>query len=53
VYRGYYEAKVDDESRPSDRTAGPRVVLLTGIGIVTAAADAGKARVAPISDAGG
>ena len=46
-YRSYYEANVDDESRPFPMDpAGPRVVLLPGIGIVTSGVDAGKARVA-------
>ena len=46
-YRAYYEANLDDESRPFPiDPAGPRVVLLPGIGIVTSGADAGKARVA-------
>ena len=36
-YRGYYERNVDDETRPfgCDPT-GPRVVLIPGVGIVTA-----------------
>jgi rhamnulose-1-phosphate aldolase/alcohol dehydrogenase len=46
-YRAYYEDNLDDESRqfPID-PAGPRVVLVPGIGIVTSGADAGKAHVA-------
>ncbi len=46
-YRAYYEANLDDETRqfPID-PAGPRVVLVPGIGVVTAGPDAGKARFA-------
>jgi rhamnulose-1-phosphate aldolase/alcohol dehydrogenase len=46
-YRGYYERNVDEETRqfPMD-PAGPRVVLLPGVGIVTAGGDAGRARIA-------
>jgi rhamnulose-1-phosphate aldolase/alcohol dehydrogenase len=46
-YRGYYERFVDDETRqfPVD-PAGPRVVLVPGIGIVTSGPDAGRARFA-------
>ena len=46
-YRGYYERNVDDETRqfPID-PAGPRVVLVPGVGIVTAGPDAGRARFA-------
>jgi len=46
-YRGYYEQNLDDESRqfPID-PAGPRVVLIPGLGLVTSGVDAGKARVA-------
>ena len=46
-YRGYYERNVDDETRqfPID-PAGPRVVLVPGVGIVTSGADAGRARIA-------
>jgi len=44
-YRAYYERNLDDESRPFPRDpAGPRVVLLPGIGIVTAGRDAAGAR---------
>jgi rhamnulose-1-phosphate aldolase/alcohol dehydrogenase len=45
-YRGYYERNLDDETRqfPID-PAGPRVVLVPGIGIVTSGPDAGRARV--------
>jgi rhamnulose-1-phosphate aldolase/alcohol dehydrogenase len=44
-YRAYYERNVDDESRqfPID-PAGPRVVLIPGVGIVTSGGDAGRAR---------
>jgi rhamnulose-1-phosphate aldolase/alcohol dehydrogenase len=46
-YRDYYERNVDDETRqfPID-PAGPRVVLVPGVGIVTAGIDAGRARMA-------
>jgi rhamnulose-1-phosphate aldolase/alcohol dehydrogenase len=46
-YRGYYERNLDDETRqfPID-PAGPRVVLVPGLGIVTSGADAGRARIA-------
>ena len=46
-YRDYYERNVDDETRqfPIDPT-GPRVVLVPGIGIVTAGNDVGRARMA-------
>ncbi len=46
-YRSYYEANLDDETRrfPID-PAGPRVVLVPGVGVVTAGPDAGKARFA-------
>jgi rhamnulose-1-phosphate aldolase/alcohol dehydrogenase len=44
-YRDYYERNLTDESRPYPiDPAGPRVVLLPGLGIVTSGADAGKAR---------
>jgi rhamnulose-1-phosphate aldolase/alcohol dehydrogenase len=44
-YRGYYERNLDDETRqfPID-PAGPRVVLVPGVGIVTTGGDAGRAR---------
>jgi len=44
-YRDYYERNLDEETRqfPIDPT-GPRVVLVPGVGIVTAGADAGRAR---------
>ena len=44
-YRDYYERNLTDESRPFPvDPAGPRVVLLPGIGIVTSGADASRAR---------
>ena len=46
-YRRYYERNVDDETRPFPiDPAGPRVVLVPGIGIVTTGSDAGRARIA-------
>ncbi len=46
-YRGYYERNLDDESRPFPiDPAGPRVVLVPGVGIVTSGGDAASARVA-------
>jgi rhamnulose-1-phosphate aldolase/alcohol dehydrogenase len=44
-YRAYYERNLDDETRrfPMD-PAGPRVVLIPGVGIVAAGPDAGRAR---------
>ena len=46
-YRGYYERNLDDETRPFPiDPAGPRVVLVPGIGIVTSGGDAGRARTA-------
>jgi rhamnulose-1-phosphate aldolase/alcohol dehydrogenase len=46
-YREYYERNLDDETRqfPID-PAGPRVVLVPGVGIVTAGPDSGRARFA-------
>jgi rhamnulose-1-phosphate aldolase/alcohol dehydrogenase len=46
-YRDYYERNLDDETRqfPID-PAGPRVVLLPGVGLVTSGPDAGRARFA-------
>jgi rhamnulose-1-phosphate aldolase/alcohol dehydrogenase len=46
-YRDYYERNLDDETRefPID-PAGPRVVLVPAVGIVTAGGDAGRARMA-------
>jgi len=45
-YRDYYERNLDDETRqfPID-PAGPRVVLVPGVGVVTSGPDAGRARV--------
>jgi rhamnulose-1-phosphate aldolase/alcohol dehydrogenase len=46
-YRGYYERNLDDETRPFPiDPAGPRVVLVPGLGIVSAGPDAGRARFA-------
>jgi rhamnulose-1-phosphate aldolase/alcohol dehydrogenase len=46
-YRAYYQHNLDDETRsfPID-PAGPRVVLIPGVGIVTSGPDAGRARFA-------
>jgi rhamnulose-1-phosphate aldolase/alcohol dehydrogenase len=46
-YRDYYTANLTDESRafPMD-PAGPRIVVVPGIGIIAAGADNGRARVA-------
>jgi NAD(P)-dependent dehydrogenase (short-subunit alcohol dehydrogenase family) len=45
-YREYYERNVGDESRPfPPDPAGPRVVVVPGVGIVTSGADARRARV--------
>ncbi len=45
-YRGYYERNLDDETRQfSLDPAGPRVVLIPGVGIVTTGSDATRARV--------
>jgi rhamnulose-1-phosphate aldolase/alcohol dehydrogenase len=46
-YRDYYARNLDDETQqfPID-PAGPRVVLVPGVGIVTSGSDAGKARTA-------
>ena len=44
-YRGYYDRNLDDESRPfALDPAGPRVVLVPGVGIVSSGADAAGAR---------
>jgi rhamnulose-1-phosphate aldolase/alcohol dehydrogenase len=44
-YRGYHERNLTDESRPFPLDpAGPRVVLIPGVGIVTSGADAARAR---------
>ncbi len=46
-YRTYYESNLDDETRPFPiDPAGPRVVLVPGVGVVTAGPDAGRARFA-------
>jgi rhamnulose-1-phosphate aldolase/alcohol dehydrogenase len=46
-YRGYYEGHLDDETRPfAMDPAGPRVVLVPGVGIITSGPDAGRARFA-------
>jgi rhamnulose-1-phosphate aldolase/alcohol dehydrogenase len=46
-YRGYYDRYLDDETRPfAMDPAGPRVVLVPGVGIVTSGTDAGRARFA-------
>jgi rhamnulose-1-phosphate aldolase/alcohol dehydrogenase len=44
-YRAYYERNLTDESRPFPMDpAGPRVVLIPGVGIVTSGGDATRAR---------
>jgi rhamnulose-1-phosphate aldolase/alcohol dehydrogenase len=44
-YRAYYERNLTDESRPFPMDpAGPRVVLIPGVGIVTSGGDAARAR---------
>jgi rhamnulose-1-phosphate aldolase/alcohol dehydrogenase len=46
-YRGYYERNLDDETRPFPiDPAGPRVVVVPGVGIVASGPDAGRARFA-------
>ena len=46
-YRAYYERNLSDESKPFPiDPAGPRVVLVPGIGIVTSGSDATRARFA-------
>jgi rhamnulose-1-phosphate aldolase/alcohol dehydrogenase len=46
-YRAYYAGHVDDETRPFPiDPAGPRVVLVPGVGIVTSGGDAARARLA-------
>jgi rhamnulose-1-phosphate aldolase/alcohol dehydrogenase len=46
-YRDYYERNLTEESRPFPiDPAGPRVVLVPGVGIVTSGGDAGRARLA-------
>src|SRR5207253_1620950 len=44
-YREYYERNMTDESRAfAIDPAGPRVVIIPGVGIVTSGSDAGQAR---------
>lgn len=46
-YGDYYERNLDEETRPFPiDPAGPRVVLVPGVGIVTSGPDAGRARFA-------
>lgn len=46
-YREYYERNVDEETQQfAIDPAGPRVVLVPGVGIVTSGPDAGRARFA-------
>ena len=46
-YRDYYDRNLGAETRQFEiDPAGPRVVLIPGVGIVTAGADAGRARLA-------
>ena len=46
-YRSYYDRNLTDESRPfACDPAGPRVVIVPGVGIVTSGADIGKAKLA-------
>jgi rhamnulose-1-phosphate aldolase/alcohol dehydrogenase len=46
-YRGYYEAHLSDESRPFPiDPAGPRIVLVPGLGIITSGSNAARARIA-------
>jgi rhamnulose-1-phosphate aldolase/alcohol dehydrogenase len=46
-YREYYERNLDDETRPfAIDPAGPRVVLVPGVGLVGSGPDAGRARFA-------
>jgi rhamnulose-1-phosphate aldolase/alcohol dehydrogenase len=46
-YRSYYETNLDDETRPFPiDPAGPRVIVIPGLGIVTSGPDAGRARFA-------
>jgi rhamnulose-1-phosphate aldolase/alcohol dehydrogenase len=45
-YRGYYERNLDDETRQfAIDPAGPRVILVPGVGVITTGSDAGRARV--------
>jgi rhamnulose-1-phosphate aldolase/alcohol dehydrogenase len=44
-YRGYYQHNLAEESRPFPMDpAGPRVVIVPGVGIVTSGSDASRAR---------
>jgi rhamnulose-1-phosphate aldolase/alcohol dehydrogenase len=46
-YRGYYERNVDDETRPfACDPAGPRVVLVPGVGVITAGPERKRTRFA-------
>ncbi|MCL2418017.1 MAG: bifunctional rhamnulose-1-phosphate aldolase/short-chain dehydrogenase [Conexibacteraceae bacterium] len=46
-YRDYYERNVDDETRPfACDPAGPRVVLVPGVGLITAGPERKRTRVA-------
>ena len=46
-YRGYYEANLSDESRPFPMDpAGPRIVVVPGLGIITSGSNAARARTA-------
>ena len=46
-YRGYYEASLSDESRPFPMDpAGPRIVVVPGLGIITSGNNAARARTA-------
>ena len=46
-YREYYERNLTEESRPFPiDPAGPRVVLVPGVGIITSGVDAARARLA-------
>jgi rhamnulose-1-phosphate aldolase/alcohol dehydrogenase len=45
-YGAYYARNLDDETRPyAMDPAGPRIVLIPGVGIVTSGGDAGRARI--------
>jgi rhamnulose-1-phosphate aldolase/alcohol dehydrogenase len=46
-YRSYYEANLSDESRPFPMDpAGPRIVVVPGLGIITSGGNAARARTA-------
>jgi rhamnulose-1-phosphate aldolase/alcohol dehydrogenase len=46
-YRSYYDRNLSEESRPfAIDPAGPRVILIPGVGIVTSGSDATRARTA-------